>query len=64
MTYLQLVKNSKLLFILIPFSYCDCYKGVQLTQQNMVMQTLTIASDGELFTRAFGNYQVKVCVIF
>ena len=30
----------------------------------MVMQTLTIASDGELFTRAFGNYQVKVCVIF
>jgi len=32
-------------------------KGVQLTQQNLVMQTLTIASDGELFNRANGNYQ-------
>merc|ERR1719468_1245219 len=32
-------------------------KGVQITHQNMVMQTLAIGYDGEMFARAFGNYQ-------
>ena len=35
-------------------------QGVQVTQQNMVMQTLAIGYDGEMFARAFGNYQVQI----
>ena len=34
-------------------------QGVQITHQNMVMQTLAIGYDGEMFARAFGNYQVQ-----
>ena len=53
-------------FLIMPFKLhrkiviVHTRQGVQITHQNMVMQTLAIGYDGEMFARAFGNYQVQL----